>query len=199
MVSKCQSIKPFQIKPNKCKKVKDSAKYSDQDTQHSTASYVECFQSIIGDFCIGATDMGLRYIKLLKGVQPELKPNEHTTSALKQLTEYFAGERREFNLDLDLSGYSNFSEQVWQKLKSIPYGKTISYLQLAKEMGDIKCIRAAASANGRNPIPIIIPCHRVIGSDGSLTGFALGLDIKKILLTIENPGKYKNKQTSLDF
>jgi len=178
--------------------MKKSALYSNIEVPQSETIYIEIYKSMIGDLCIGASDVGLKYIKLIKGKTPEPIPNEHTSRALMQLTEYFSGERHEFNLDLDLNGYTDFSVRVWQKLKNIPYGKTISYFQLAKEMGDVKCIRAAASANGRNPIPIIIPCHRVIGSDGSLTGFALGLDIKRLLLTLENPSKYKDNQISLD-
>jgi len=99
---------------------------------------------------------------------------------------------------LDLEGNTEFSIKVWNKLTQIPYGKTISYLQLAIDMGDQKCIRAAATANGRNPIPIIIPCHRVIGSDGSLTGYALGLEVKRKLLALENPIKYSDRQINLD-
>jgi methylated-DNA-[protein]-cysteine S-methyltransferase len=178
--------------------MKKSALYSDVDVSQSESMYVEIYKSMIGDLCIGASANGLRFITLLKDAEPVTNSNEHTSRTLMQLSEYFIGERKEFNLDLDLNGYTDFSVQVWQKLKNIPYGKTISYLQLAKEMGDVKCIRAAASANGRNPIPIIIPCHRVIGSDGSLTGFALGLDIKRKLLALENPTKYNDNQISLD-
>lgn len=179
--------------------MKKSALYSEIDVSQSESMYTEIYKSVIGDLCIGASDNGLRFITLLKDAEPAINSNEHTAYTIQQLIEYFGGVRKSFDIKLDLSGYSDFSTQVWQKLLCIPYGKTISYLQLAKEMGDVKCIRAAASANGRNPIPIIIPCHRVIGSDGSLTGFALGLDIKRQLLTIENPTRYRNNQIRLDF
>jgi len=110
------------------------------------------------------------------------------------LKEYFIGNRAHFDIPLDISGYSTFSQKIWNILLTIPYGKTISYKELAYRTGDVKCIRAAATANGRNPIPIIIPCHRVIGSDGGLTGYSLGLDIKKYLLNIEQPGRYSDVQ-----
>ncbi|HRO09362.1 MAG TPA: methylated-DNA--[protein]-cysteine S-methyltransferase [Saprospiraceae bacterium] len=121
-------------------------------------------------------------------------PNDITNLTIRQLKEYFIGNRAHFDIPLDISGYSTFSQKIWNILLTIPYGKTISYKELAYRTGDVKCIRAAATANGRNPIPIIIPCHRVIGSDGGLTGYSLGLDIKKYLLNIEQPGRYSDVQ-----
>lgn len=109
-----------------------------------------------------------------------------------QLNEYFGGSRTSFSLKLNPDG-TTFQKQVWNELQNIPYGKTISYLELSKRLGDVKAIRAAASANGKNPIWIIIPCHRVVGSDGSLTGYAGGLHRKQWLLEHESP----NKQQSL--
>lgn len=162
-------------------------------------SYVQKFTSPIGDLYIGASQKGLKWIKLLGDHQMEDKPNSITQNSAKQLKSYFAGELKIFDLPLDLEGYSDFSLRVWKELLTIPYGKTISYMQLAIQLGNPKCIRAAATANGKNPLPIVIPCHRVIGSDGSLTGFALGLDVKKTLLSIENPLKYNPKQVSFDF
>ncbi|AFL80814.1 O-6-methylguanine DNA methyltransferase [Aequorivita sublithincola DSM 14238] len=103
-----------------------------------------------------------------------------------QLKEYFEGKRKEFNLKLSPNG-TDFQKRVWKKLQEIPFGKTVNYLQMANQLGDPKVIRAAASANGKNPISIIIPCHRVIGSDGSLTGYAGGLHRKKWLLELEYP------------
>jgi methylated-DNA-[protein]-cysteine S-methyltransferase len=102
-------------------------------------------------------------------------------SCKNQLLEYFSGSRIQFDLPLAPSG-TPFQLKVWEQLKLIPYGTTISYLDLAKRLGDPKVIRAAASANGKNPIAIIIPCHRVIGSNGDLTGYAGGLENKKWLL-----------------
>jgi len=170
-----------------------------EEAIRTKTTYFDYCKSAIGNLCIGASDNGLMYIKVVNDVPYSVCPNQYTSLALQQLEEYFIGERKEFDVKLDLIGYSDFAMKVWQKLICIPYGKTITYQQLAIQMGDVKCIRAAASANGRNPIPIIIPCHRVIGSDGSLTGFALGLDIKRQLLAIENPSTFNSKQLSLNF
>lgn len=109
-----------------------------------------------------------------------------------QLKEYFEGLRKQFQLKLNPEG-TPFQKKVWDELLKIPFGKTISYLELSKKLGDIKAIRAVANANGKNPLWIIVPCHRVIGSDGSLTGYAGGLQRKQWLL--EHEGPYK--QTSL--
>lgn len=106
--------------------------------------------------------------------------------AVKQLQEYFDGKRHEFQLVLNPKG-TIFQKSVWQQLQTVGFGKTKTYQQMANELGDPKVIRAAASANGKNPIAIIIPCHRVIGSDGSLTGYAGGLHRKKWLLAHESP------------
>lgn len=105
-----------------------------------------------------------------------------------QLNEYFEGSRQQFDLKLNPQGTS-FQKKVWEALKAIPYGKTRSYLQLSKQLGDVKAIRAVANANGKNPLWIIVPCHRVIGSDGSLTGYAGGLHRKQWLLNHESPYK----------
>lgn len=112
-------------------------------------------------------------------------PNE-LRQAVLQLQEYFEGKRVVFNLKLSPEGTS-FQKKVWKLLEKIPFGKTATYQQMANQLGDPKVIRAAASANGKNPISIIIPCHRVIGSDGSLTGYAGGLHRKKWLLEFESP------------
>ncbi|AEH00954.1 methylated-DNA--[protein]-cysteine S-methyltransferase [Lacinutrix sp. 5H-3-7-4] len=105
-----------------------------------------------------------------------------------QLNEYFNGNRKQFSLKLNPIGTA-FQQRVWKTLQTIPYGKTISYLELSKQLGDIKAIRAVANANGKNPLWIIIPCHRVIGSDGSLTGYAGGINRKQWLLEHESPYK----------
>src|SRR5690554_508545 len=107
---------------------------------------------------------------------------------VKQLQEYFKGDRIKFNLKLLPKG-TNFQKQVWAELERIPFGQTQSYQQIANTLGDPKVVRAAASANGKNPISILIPCHRVIGSDGALTGYSGGLYRKKWLLEHENPNK----------
>ena len=106
--------------------------------------------------------------------------------AREQLQEYFDGKREEFDLMLTPYG-TPFQRRVWDALQQIPHGKTISYLELSRKLGDALAIRAVASANGKNPITIIIPCHRVIGSDGSLTGYAGGLHRKRFLINLESP------------
>ena len=104
---------------------------------------------------------------------------------LKQLAEYFAGNRQEFTLKIAPKGTA-FQKSVWQELQKIPFGQTASYGEIAKRVGNPKASRAIGMANGKNPIPIIVPCHRVIGKDGSLTGFGGGLDLKRRLLQLEN-------------
>lgn len=108
-----------------------------------------------------------------------------------QLNEYFSGTRQKFNLNLNPKG-TDFQKKVWQQLEQIPYGKTLSYLELSKKIGDVNAIRAVANANGKNPLWIVIPCHRVIGSDGSLTGYAGGLHRKQWLLEHESPYKQQS-------
>ena len=106
--------------------------------------------------------------------------------AVTQLQDYFDGKRTHFDFQLNPTG-TEFQQKVWKGLCEIPFGKTMSYLELAKQLGDVKAIRAVASANGKNPLWIVVPCHRVIGTDGSLTGYAGGLWRKKWLLEHENP------------
>ncbi|AKA35096.1 methylated-DNA--[protein]-cysteine S-methyltransferase [Flagellimonas lutaonensis] len=111
--------------------------------------------------------------------------------AVYQLKEYFEGTRKQFDLKLNPEG-TNFQKKVWNALLQIPYGKTISYLDLSKRLGDVKAIRAVAAANGQNPLWIVVPCHRVIGSNGDLTGYAGGLHRKKWLLQHESPVKQQS-------
>ncbi|AOW08812.1 methylated-DNA--[protein]-cysteine S-methyltransferase [Flavobacterium gilvum] len=105
---------------------------------------------------------------------------------VSQLNDYFEGKRTDFTFKLNPAG-TEFQQKVWKSLLEIPFGKTMSYLELSKKLGDVKAIRAVASANGKNPLWIVVPCHRVIGTDGSLTGYAGGLWRKKWLLEHENP------------
>lgn len=102
----------------------------------------------------------------------------------QQLNEYFAGKRQQFDLPLDFEGTA-FQQQVWQALLTIPFGETRSYKQIAEQIGNVKAVRAIGAANGKNPISIIAPCHRVVGANGKLVGFAGGLENKEILLKIE--------------
>ena len=102
----------------------------------------------------------------------------------KQLNEYFAGQRQKFDVPLDFEG-TEFQQKVWQALLTIPFGETRSYKQIAEQIGNVKAVRAVGAANGKNPISIIAPCHRVVGTNGKLVGFAGGLENKDILLKIE--------------
>ncbi|MEH6679672.1 MAG: methylated-DNA--[protein]-cysteine S-methyltransferase [Sediminicola sp.] len=111
--------------------------------------------------------------------------------AAYQLREYFDGRRQTFSLSLNPEG-TEFQKKVWKELLTIPFGKTVSYMDLSKKLGDPKAIRAVAAANGKNPLWIVVPCHRVIGSDGSLTGYAGGLMRKQWLLDHENPWKQQS-------
>lgn len=116
-------------------------------------------------------------------MEPE-KSNPVLNKCSKQLTEYFAGKRKEFDVSIDQEG-TDFQHSVWDELMKIPFGQTVSYNDIAKNLGDRNSIRAVGSANGKNKISIIVPCHRVIGSDGSLTGYAGGIWRKKWLLNHE--------------
>ena len=121
-----------------------------------------------------------------ENVEISTKIPEELKEAVLQLQDYFDGKRTTFTFPLNPSG-TDFQKKVWDELLHIPFGKTCSYLDLSKKLGDVKAIRAVASANGKNPLWIVVPCHRVIGTDGSLTGYAGGLWRKKWLLEHENP------------
>jgi methylated-DNA-[protein]-cysteine S-methyltransferase len=111
--------------------------------------------------------------------------------AVRELGAYFSSKQTDFTFKINPKG-TDFQQRVWKELAQIPYGKTVSYLELSKKLGDTKAIRAVASANGKNPLWIVVPCHRVIGSDGSLTGYAGGLWRKKWLLEHENPSSQRS-------
>ncbi len=135
---------------------------------------------------------GLVSISVLNdSITPSPVIPEILEDAVYQLQEYFKGQRDSFSLTLNPAG-TDFQKNVWDALQQIPYGKTISYLELSKILGDVKAIRAVAAANGKNPLWIVVPCHRVIGSDGSLTGYAGGLHRKKWLLAHESPAKQQS-------
>jgi methylated-DNA-[protein]-cysteine S-methyltransferase len=146
------------------------------------------WQSPAGLLEIQASGEGLLAVSFVDNRVYEEESNIHNQLTINQLREYFDGKRKDFDLVYDLEG-TDFQKRVWLELLKIPFGKTKSYMDMAVALGDPKVIRAAASANGANKIGIIIPCHRVIGSDGSLTGYAGGLDKKKWLLEFENPSK----------
>ena len=142
--------------------------------------------TLVGLLEVCCTEGGLRSVNFIDERQFEENPNKYNKLTINQLTEYFEGKRKDFDLPFDLEG-TDFQKRVWAELLKIPFGKTRSYMDQARALGDVKAIRAVASANGQNKIAIIIPCHRVIGSDGSLTGFAGGLHRKKWLLHFETP------------
>lgn len=138
-----------------------------------------------GTIRISGSQDGISEIKFVdESHKPSSEIPDFLLPAATQLQAYFEGDLEEFDLKLDLQG-TDFQKKVWHKLLEIPYGKTISYFELARRLGDVKAIRAVASANGKNPVWIVVPCHRVIGSDGSLTGYAGGLERKKFLLEHE--------------
>jgi len=146
-------------------------------------------KTAIGSLKIEGNSNGLMAVEFIEKDEKTTKniPAE-LEEVFKQLNEYLEGNRINFDLELTPKG-TEFQNRVWKHLGNIPFGKTISYQKMANLLGDPKVIRAAASANGKNPIAIVIPCHRVIGSDGSLTGYAGGLHRKKWLLDHENPWK----------
>ena len=140
----------------------------------------------LGMATIKGDENGIAVIAIAdEGVVSELIPSV-LQEAVTQLQDYFDGKRTHFDLTLNPAG-TEFQQKVWKGLCEISFGKTMSYLELAKQLGDVKAIRAVASANGKNPLWIVVPCHRVIGTDGSLTGYAGGLWRKKWLLEHENP------------
>jgi len=143
----------------------------------------------LGILLIQGDQDGISVIKFVENQNKSLETDEIPSDlrdAVDQIKNYFDGTLNEFTIKLNPQG-TEFQKSVWKQLAEIPFGKTTSYLQMAKNLGDTKVIRAAASANGRNPISIIIPCHRVIGSDNSMTGYAGGIWRKKWLLAHESP------------
>lgn len=139
---------------------------------------------------VGDAD-GISIISILSEGEISTKIPKNLKECVSQLQEYFNGQRQGFDFKLNPQG-TDFQQKVWQELLKIPFGKTMSYLDLSKKLGDAKAIRAVASANGRNPLWIVVPCHRVIGTDGSLTGYAGGLWRKKWLLEHESPSRQQS-------
>ncbi|UJH68949.1 methylated-DNA--[protein]-cysteine S-methyltransferase [Allomuricauda sp. SCSIO 65647] len=134
---------------------------------------------------------GLISITVIDEKKPADIIPEVLEDAVYQLKEYFEGSRKQFDLKLNPQG-TDFQKKVWSALLEVPYGKTVSYLELTKRLGDVKAIRAVAAANGKNPLWIVVPCHRIIGSNGDLTGYAGGLHRKKWLLDHESPIKQQS-------
>lgn len=121
--------------------------------------------------------------------------NPTLTAAAAQLGEYFAGKRQRFDLTLDPQG-TEFQRKVWNALAAIPYGETRNYREIAEAVGTPRAVRAVGAANGRNPLPIVVPCHRVIGADGKLVGYAGGLTVKRILLDLETNGRVGTREAA---
>lgn len=170
---------------------------------------IQYYKSPVGELIIGVFDNQLclcdwKYRKMRtavdkriqKGLNAEYIEKNHPIieQTIEQLEAYFEDKKTTFDIPLLMIG-TDFQQSVWNALIQIPYGKTASYLELSRRLGNEKAIRAVATANGANAISIIIPCHRIIGSDGSLVGYAGGLSAKKQLLKLENPSK--SEQLSL--
>ena len=146
--------------------------------------------SPIGEILVAGDEQGLRFIGFPEGkgrIEPQAgwqRSDRSFADAAKQLQEYFAGKRKTFDLRLSPRG-THFQLTVLDALQRIPYGETRSYADIARAVGNPRAVRAVGAANGRNPLPIVIPCHRVIGSNGSLTGFGGGIETKRFLLDLE--------------
>jgi methylated-DNA-[protein]-cysteine S-methyltransferase len=153
--------------------------------------YFTSFESPVGSLLLAGDRKSLRQVSFAnskRSAPPQAGWTQNRAAfaeVIGQLQAYFRGELKEFDLPLAMEG-TEFQLRVWNTLRTIPYGETITYAQLAVRIGNPKAVRAVGLANGSNPIPIIVPCHRVIGNDGSLTGFGGGLPIKKMLLELEN-------------
>lgn len=148
------------------------------------------FETALGEMRLIGDEQGIQQLNLKLDEEPFQPPadwQENATvfsGAIQQLQEYAKGQRRDFDVKLNLQGTA-FQKQVWQALLTIPFGEVRSYKNMAETIGKPKAVRALGTANGKNPIPIIVPCHRVIGADGSLGGYSLGLPLKKRLLALE--------------
>lgn len=158
--------------------------------------YTACYTSPVGTIRVTATDSGLRAVLFTDDEAPVSDHNASPAAAvalvdatIQQLDEYFHAGRRIFDLPLAPAG-TPFQQQVWQELLKIPFGKTSTYSDIARQLDNPLSVRAVGTANGQNPIAIILPCHRVIGANGSLTGYAGGLWRKEFLLKLEGTGKY---------
>ena len=160
-------------------------------------------ESPLGDILVAGEDAGLRIIGFPQGKgRIEPAPDWQLDASgfedvRQQMQEYFAGTRRHFDLRLAPTGTA-FQLSVLDALQRIPYGETRSYADIAESVGKPRAVRAVGAANGRNPLPIVIPCHRVVGSDGSLTGFGGGLDAKRFLLELEAGGQRPRIATRAD-
>ena len=165
----------------------------------NTKTYFTEFASPVGTLQIFGTDAALTGVFMENhrhqslGTRDAVRDSKPLCEARRQLEEYFAGARRTFSIPLDADG-TEFQQCVWQALRGIPYGMAVSFGELARRIGNPRAVRAVGLANGRNPLSIIVPCHRVIGADGSLTGYGGGLERKRFLLTLEKCRAVKELQ-----
>lgn len=151
-----------------------------------TPPYLDYCASPLGTMEIRADDIGIRTLVFLDegAVRETVRPHAHTEQCARELGEYFGGRRAVFTVPLHPVG-TEFQKKVWRELSLLPFGKTVTYLDISNNLGDAGLSRAVGSANGKNPIWVILPCHRVIGSNGALTGYAGGIHRKKWLLLHE--------------
>lgn len=152
-----------------------------------TRQYISEFKTNLGVVRVHASDEGVTEIRFYDsslGKQPKVEENQHTKQAVEQLKQYFAKQRQQFSLTLAPIG-TPFQQRVWQQLQTIPFGETASYLDIATALNKPTACRAVGAANGKNPISIVVPCHRIIGANGKLTGYAGGLERKAALLALE--------------
>lgn len=153
----------------------------------------------MGEILLAGNEQGLTQVAFLAGENPLFpapdwqQDDAFWATAVSQLTAYFAGELQDFDLPLAPEG-TPFQQQVWAYLQTIPYGRTTTYSAIARELGNPKSTRAVGAANGRNPIAVVVPCHRVIGNNGKLTGYASGLKFKEALLGLERNGRIEIDQ-----
>jgi len=166
---------------------------TDASRNRERAMAYKYMSSPVGRLTLVATDYGLAAIlwendrpgRVRLNIAAEVNDHPMLVETERQMEEYFAGQRTQFALTLDLSGTA-FQRQVWNALLTIPFGEKRSYGQIARQIGHPSAVRAVGAANGRNPISIVVPCHRVVGATGALTGFAGGLDVKAHLLAFES-------------
>lgn len=146
--------------------------------------YTQYFRSACGIVSVTANDDGITAVTFTGKQAPAPRPNTLTQQACEQLNAYFAGQRQTFDMPLAMQG-SDFQRQVWQALLTLKYGETVSYREIAERIDNPRAVRAVGLANSKNPIAIVVPCHRVIGASGKLTGYAGGLERKRYLLNLE--------------
>ena len=149
-----------------------------------TNLYYAYFDSPIGLVEVSGTDSAILSVEFVDSEQVNYESNGYVKQAADQVAEYFAGHRQNFNMNLEFDG-TDFQRRVWQALLSVPYGETVSYQDIANAIENPRAVRAVGAANGQNPISIVVPCHRIIGSNGQLTGYGSGLWRKEWLLNHE--------------